>query len=432
MSIHTDVSAPLMPELAPTTRVRTKLAAGLRAVLASADVWGCVLLGLAFIVTLRVSPWSSDVANDFGLYTTDAHAFLHGLLPYRDVFFEYPPLAAPILTVPYLLGTSIWGYLHAFAVEMLLFGGAIVVLMRRVAILTEGNGRLAAIAVGISPLLIGAVTRSRFDLVPVAIAVGALFLLLKNRPRLGMAVLGVAVVIKGFPLVAAFPALAWVWARWGRRVATASAGYMAVVVAIVMGAAFVISAHGIVHSLRFQLGRPLQLESTPASILFVLGHLGVIRAPVGIFTDREFALVATGEHVVSFFVMALGVLTVGAMTVGVFRRPDRRALVLACTAAMAAYAAFTNAYSPQYVLWALPLFVAAASWRMWGLTLVMALAMVFTLEEYTHFFLVVEHSGGWIAVLAARNLLTCVAVWLAAAKVLELPNRAEPNGVRQT
>lgn len=408
----------LVADRAPT---RAPVPARVLGLVRSADVWGCALLAVAFLVTFRVSPWSQDVANDFGVFIPDAGAFVHGLLPYRDVFFEYPPLAAPILAVPHALGGGGWGYIHAFALEMFLFGSAVLLLMRRIAVLTRGSGALAAVAVGISPLLIGAVTRSRFDLAPVAFAVAALFLLLKNRPKLGLAALGIAVVIKGFPIAAVPAALAWVWACRGRRAALWSTAAFAATVAVVMGAAFAISPHGIVHAISFQINDPIQLESTPASILFALSHLGLSGAPVGVYSQRKFALVAPGSHVIAVLVLAVGILTIATLAVGAFRRPGRRELVLAVSASLAAYAAFTSVYSPQYVIWALPLFVAAVSWRHRGIALTMGVAMVLTLEEYSHFQLVVAHSGAWIAVVAVRNLLTCVAVWLAGASVLGAP-----------
>ena len=40
---------------------------------------------------------------------------LDGRLPYRDVFFEYPPLAAPAIALPGLLGTGEEAFRLAFA-----------------------------------------------------------------------------------------------------------------------------------------------------------------------------------------------------------------------------------------------------------------------------------------------------------------------------
>ena len=69
----------------------------------------------------------------------------------------------------------------------------------------------------ISPLLLGAMLRTHFDLVPVALTVAALALLVSERPRAGFAVLGVAIAVKGYPLVVAVVAVPWLWKHAGRR-----------------------------------------------------------------------------------------------------------------------------------------------------------------------------------------------------------------------
>jgi hypothetical protein len=53
------------------------------------------LLAAGWGLTLLVAPWSDESVNDLFVYRSFAEPVLDGGLPYRDVFFEYPPLAAP-------------------------------------------------------------------------------------------------------------------------------------------------------------------------------------------------------------------------------------------------------------------------------------------------------------------------------------------------
>jgi hypothetical protein len=53
------------------------------------------LLAAGWGLTLWVAPWSDESVNDLFVYRSFAEPVLDGGLPYRDVFFEYPPLAAP-------------------------------------------------------------------------------------------------------------------------------------------------------------------------------------------------------------------------------------------------------------------------------------------------------------------------------------------------
>ena len=51
-----------------------------------------------------MGPWDDESITDLPLYSSYAQIFLDGHLPYRDVAFEYPPLAGPVLTVSGLAG----------------------------------------------------------------------------------------------------------------------------------------------------------------------------------------------------------------------------------------------------------------------------------------------------------------------------------------
>ena len=52
------------------------------------------LLVLAWLITFLVHPWSDDSNMDVTHFPPRAQEWIDGKLPYRDVKFEYPPLAA--------------------------------------------------------------------------------------------------------------------------------------------------------------------------------------------------------------------------------------------------------------------------------------------------------------------------------------------------
>ena len=75
------------------------------------DVRGAALVALLLLVagwalTLWIAPWSDQRVNDLFVYRTFAAPVVDGSLPYRDVAFEYPPLAAPAIALPGLAGTG--------------------------------------------------------------------------------------------------------------------------------------------------------------------------------------------------------------------------------------------------------------------------------------------------------------------------------------
>ena len=54
-----------------------------------------LLLAAGWAATLWLSRWSDETVNDLFVYRVFTETWLDGTLPYRDILFEYPPLAAP-------------------------------------------------------------------------------------------------------------------------------------------------------------------------------------------------------------------------------------------------------------------------------------------------------------------------------------------------
>ena len=73
-------------------------------VLAAIAMQAVAWLALVYLFHVR-HPWYGffDV-SDITIYREYAEMFARGLAPYRDVLFEYPPLAVPLLTLPGGLG----------------------------------------------------------------------------------------------------------------------------------------------------------------------------------------------------------------------------------------------------------------------------------------------------------------------------------------
>ena len=85
-----------------------------------------LLLAAGWALTLWVPPFSDESVNDLFVYRTFAAPVLDGGLPYRDVAFEYPPLAAPAIALPGLAGTGEEAFRWAFAVWTPIAGAAVV------------------------------------------------------------------------------------------------------------------------------------------------------------------------------------------------------------------------------------------------------------------------------------------------------------------
>ena len=233
------------------------------------------MLAAGWALTLWLFPFSDERVNDLFVYRVFTVPVLDGALPYRDVFFEYPPLAAPAIALPGLIGSGEEAFRLAFARWTLALAAAVVLLCGALAARTGGDRRRALLAAALMPLLCGALVRTHFDLAPVALLLGALLLLIDGRPRWGMAVLGMAAMTKGFPIVVAPVALAWLAPRTDRRTLLQSAAALAAALAIPALVAVAFSPGGALNAVRYHTERPVQVESLPATAVNGLDSLGV-------------------------------------------------------------------------------------------------------------------------------------------------------------
>ena len=369
------------------------------------------LLAAGWALTLWVAPWSDERVNDLFVYRSFAEPFLAGGLPYRDIAFEYPPLAAPAIALPGILGTGAESFRWAFAVWTLAGGAAVVLVCGALAQATGGSPRRAMLAAALMPVVCGALVRTHFDLFPVALLLGGLLLLCRDMPRSGLAVLGLGAMTKLFPIVAVPVALVWLVARGRRREAWQGALACAATITVVAGAALAASPDGAADAVRYHLDRPVQIESSPATVLLGLDALGLGEARA-VSSHRSDGLLhdASGAVAALFAGLMVGLVAVLATKVG----PTRRELVLASLAATIAFALFGKVLSPQFVIWALPLGALAFAWGRYTLAAAVAVAAVLTQIEFpAHYFDVVAREPLALALVVVRNAALLAALVLA-------------------
>jgi uncharacterized membrane protein len=370
-----------------------------------------LVLSAAYGATIWVFPWSDERVNDMWLMRSNATAFLDGQLPYRDVFFEYPPLAAVPIALPALNGTDPRNYRRGLIGLSFVLAVAVLLLVRELARRSGGSETLAMLGVAVSPLLLGATLRNHFDLAPVAVTLLALLLLVSGRALLGMAMLGVAVAIKGYPLVIAPVALAWLLGRGMRREAIRGGAAFAAVVALAFAAMVAISPSGARDAIRWHTDRPVQIESTPAAILNLTGA-----DTIDSNEFRSHGIEHPAAGAISGVFTALGVLAVALLAFGASRSPQPRALLTAALAATAAYAAFGKVLSPQYLVWTVPWMALALSWRQFAVAGTLAAATVLTFFEFPlRYGDLIAREPLTVAAVALRDALLIVAVALAVA-----------------
>jgi hypothetical protein len=371
----------------------------------AAAALAAVLLAISFYALVR---WlERGQLSDVGGYQERAQLIRAGQVPYRDFPFEYPPAALP----PMLLAAYMsWSYATSFAVLMgVCAAGCVVAAASALSAVgaTVERTWLALVAVGVSPLLLGSLFDTRFDLWPTLLAVGALAAVVRDRPVVSGLLLGLGFAAKLWPAVLLPIAIAHFWRR--RR----EAGALALVTTFVVVAAAcflpfaALAPDGLRAMFAGQLDRPLQVESLGSAVLMAAQHLGM--HPLATVTSHGAqALSGRGAGLAADLSAALELAAVIAVWIVFARRrnDDGEGTLLAAAAAVTAAVAFDKVLSPQYLIWLVPfaLLLPGVRGGVAGGLLFLALGLTQTWFPWHYWSLALDHAAPWSWYLLARDL----------------------------
>jgi uncharacterized membrane protein len=368
---------------------------------------GVTLLAV-YAVATTVGPFSDVTVNDLYVYGQYATLLHDGRLPYVDFGFEYPPLAAIALWLAGVFGRDPAAIEWTFGVLMALCLVAGQQLAARLAGRGAREGLTVAWLLVGTPVLVGAAVRTHFDPLPIAIALGGLLALARERRDLGFLLLGLGTMTKLFPGLLAVIAVVWLCGRGEWRAAARGA---AIFVAVVVVISLPLAGAGYVDSFEFHLDRPVQIESTPATVLLALGGSDV--TGTNLRPDRFKSNGLDGGHaeaVESLFGVLL-VLALAAIVLLAARLPDTRHMVLCGLAALLAFVTLGKVFSPQYVIWLAPFAALAWAWGRRAVAVLVTGAIVLTHVEFpSRYFDLINVQTDVVLIVAARNGLLLVAL----------------------
>ena len=343
--------------------------------------------------------------RDVHLYQRYTEALLNGHVPYRDFFMEYPPGALAVF-VPPAAATSAH-YNAAFKALMALCGVAALVCVSVVLVRLDASiGRLwaAVLLVALSPAALGPISLNTYDAWPALLTVAALAAILLHRDVLALGLLGLAFAAKVYPVVLLPLALVWTWRTRGRRTALAGLAAFATVALFVVSPFLILAPHGLLESFRSQAARGLQIESLGAQVLVFADQIGVYSVTVAHHTRGAVTYDLQGTLPGAFGAVSSALQVVAVLVVAWLyarRRDHGTRLVTAFAAAVAGFLAFSRFFSPQYLVWLVPLVVLVDSIAVWAL---LAVALVLDQVWFFHYQSIVELGDrSWFVL--ARDLL---------------------------
>jgi len=306
-----------------------------------------VITGL--LVSLVFYVHGSSGHGDLSLYHRYAQAFWLDSPPFTSLPAEYPLLSI----VPFTL-TLLPDYVTGFGLWMILLFLAIYEVIRRRESAKAAEVCAVYLVVGCFATVLG-----RFDLVPAAATLVAYWAARERRFTLAYALLAVGTLLKLYPLFL-LPVVALEQYRTLGRDPLRAAPPSPVVrgVALFAGAVVgvfalsaVLSPEGWLGPFLYNTHRPLQVESVPASVLWLSGLMGLPTAP-----DKSFH----SWNLVGQIDGLLGVLSELALVGGCLwiywrQMSGRLAFGRAITLCLLVVICTNKVFSPQYLMWVLPL-----------------------------------------------------------------------------
>jgi hypothetical protein len=306
-----------------------------------------VLLG-SLVLYMHTTYGHGDITE----YHRYAQAFWLGSPPLRSLPAEYPLLSLVPFTLTVL--PPLHDFVSVFAVWMLLaFGAGYLVIRRRESARTaEVLG--VYLALGCFATVLG-----RFDLLPAATTVLAYWAARDRRFTLAYAALAAGTLLKLYPLFLVPIVVLEQYRVLGlhplgvappRAVLRGVALFGAAVVAL-FGLSALLEPSAWLGPFTYNVGRPLQVESVPASLLWLSGLLGLPVAPDHSFHSYNMV----GRIAGGLSLLAELGLVGGCLWVYWQQLSGRLDLGRAVALCLLIIVSTDRVFSPQYLMWILPM-----------------------------------------------------------------------------
>ena len=277
---------------------------------------------------------------------------------------EYPPFALVFFAIPRLFADTPWGYNVAYVAEVLVFMVVGLLLVSKLAERMGHDQKKAMLVYAILMLLMLEFVVDRYDIFPAILTLASFYMFASKRHGCACLLLAVGAMTKLYPAVL-FPLylLYLAYGRQWRDAAVSCAAFLGTCVLIV-GVAWLINPELITNFLSYHTDRPLQIESVPASVVYLLSMFGLTDVWIQPFDDPDSFgsdnLMGSLPDAVASVMMPLMVVLILAVYAyyavlrhrGV-RDDDLRLIGLAAVAVLMLFMVANKVFSSQYLIWAI-------------------------------------------------------------------------------
>lgn len=162
--------------------------------------------------------------DDRNCYYSRSAWVIDKTVPYKENFQEYPPLGVYFLALPRLVNPSLCQYRIIFTALMFSIFLVTIYLLFKINRIIGGNYK-GIIAV-IFPSFLW-FTANRFDLLPAALSLLSVYLLFRNKYNFAFLILGLAIMVKWYPVIYVPLFLSYIYANPSNRINKKAASFKA-------------------------------------------------------------------------------------------------------------------------------------------------------------------------------------------------------------
>lgn len=392
-----------------------------------------IFAALGFLYSHRPLTDPTSVNYDVRLYFNAATAVIQGQLPYRDFFFQYPPLALLFFVPPRLFASDLSSFFVVFNIELFVLSCVGLAATAFVASRLGQSLLPTMLVYSLGLIAFGAIVPQRYDLAPAILSVLAIAARLSGRHGWAYLLLAIGTLTKIFPALV-FPLfLIQDWRREGFRGITLGTSIFGGTIAAVMLPLLLLSGAETLDTFIGQAGRDVGIASLYASVMLAARSVGV---PAKIVYQPDFntwnVQLPSSEIVVAAATLAqLVIIAFVYLRFARSRDQSHSALVRYSAAAIGVGILASKVLSAQYIIWVFPIAFLTGAKRFSTASMLFLMTAVLTQILYPFLWNDLKQ-GTLLPILVALGRDTC----LAALCILLLRTTTEPppvlNSIPQT
>ncbi len=312
---------------------------------------------IAYLLVVHASGIETEVIRD--RFHKNAEPLFHGDMPAT----EYPPLALLFIAIPRLFGSTEWGYETAYVGQMFVFMVIGLLLASRLARDLGFDRRKAMMIYAILTLLMLEFVLDRFDMIVTVFTLASIVMFIEKRYPAAFFLLACGTLLKVYPAML-FPVyMLFLWqGREFRESAVGTAAFVLTGLAVV-AVCLVFEPDAITSFLGYNGDRPLQIESTAATLLYPLSMFGI--SDMWIQSAKDFGsfmsdnLRGSLPDAVAAQLLPVLVICVAAVWVVYFAyilkaRRTLAPMAITCLVCMIMFLTVNKVFSSQYLIWLIP------------------------------------------------------------------------------